>query len=103
MRRSRFEENRSFYLAVGRRISERRTGRMSQAVLASKTKLTRTAIVNIEKGRQQILLHTLVDIAAALHVSPIELIPETNNIEVFLRDKPRTALDWIKSSTARAK
>jgi transcriptional regulator with XRE-family HTH domain len=88
-------------LAVGRRIAARRAGRITQELLASKASLTRTSIINIEKGRQQILLHTLVDIANALQVSPIELIPETDSIESLLRDKPQKALDWIKGSTAR--
>jgi transcriptional regulator with XRE-family HTH domain len=95
VRRSRFENNREFYAAVGRRIAARRNGRLTQEALATKTSLTRTSIINIEKGRQQILLHTLVDIANALQVSPIELIPETDSIENMLRDKPQKALDWI--------
>ena len=103
MRRPRFENNREFYAAVGRKIAARRNGRLTQEALASKTSLTRTSIINIEKGRQQILLHTLVDIATALQVSPVELIPETDNIETLLRDKPQKAVEWIKSSTARSR
>ena len=103
MRRPRFEGNRSFYLAVGQRIASRRNGRMTQEALAGKASLTRTSIINIEKGRQQILLHTLVDIANALQVSPIELIPETDSLDALLRDKPQKALDWIKASTTRSK
>jgi len=102
MRRPRFAENRNFYLAVGRRIAARRDGRVTQEALALKAKLTRTSIINIEKGRQQILLHTLVDIANALQVSPIELIPEIDSIDTLLRDRPQKAVDWIKAST-RAK
>jgi transcriptional regulator with XRE-family HTH domain len=78
-------------------------GRITQEQLANKASLTRTSIINIEKGRQQILLHTLVDIANALQVSPIELIPETDSIEALLRDKPQKGLDWIRESTARSK
>jgi transcriptional regulator with XRE-family HTH domain len=103
MRRARLEENRNFYQAVGRRIALRRAGRLTQEALAAKASLTRTSIINIEKGRQQILLHTLVDIATALQVSPIELIPEVDSMDTFLRDKPQKALDWIKASTAKAK
>lgn len=103
MRRPRFEENRRFYAAVGQRIANRRDGRMTQEMLAARAKLTRTSIINIEKGRQQILLHTLVDIATALNVAPVELIPEIDSIDAMLRDKPQKAVDWVKSSTARAK
>ena len=76
---------------------------MTQEALATKTKLTRTSIINIEKGRQQLLLHTLLDIATALQVSPIELIPEQESIETVLRDRPQSGVDWIKSSAMRAK
>ena len=105
MRRPRFEENRGFYSAVGRRIAERRNaerpnGRMTQKALAAKARLTRTSIINIEKGRQQILLHTLVDIANALQISPVELIPELESIDTLLRDKSQKGREWIKASTA---
>jgi transcriptional regulator with XRE-family HTH domain len=101
VRRARFEKNRDFYLAVGSRIAARRAGRITQEALASRASLTRTSIINIEKGRQQILLHTLVDIANALQVSPIELIPEMESIDNLLRDKPQKALEWIKGSASR--
>jgi transcriptional regulator with XRE-family HTH domain len=103
MRRPRYEENRDFYTAVGRRIAKARSGRLTQEALAKKTALTRTSIVNIEKGRQQILLHTLVDIAQALHIPVIELIPESDGFEALLRDKPRKGVEWIRSSTTDPK
>lgn len=103
MRRARFAANRSFYVAVGARIAAKRNGRLTQEALGAKTGLTRTSIINIEKGRQQVLLHTLIDIANALQISPVELIPEVENIETVLRDKSQKALEWIKSSTARSK
>lgn len=101
MRRARFEGNRDFYAAVGRQIAKARRGRLTQEALAKRTALTRTSIINIEKGRQQILLHTLVGIAQALRVPVIELIPEADSIETFLRDKPQKAADWIRSSTSK--
>jgi transcriptional regulator with XRE-family HTH domain len=76
---------------------------MTQEALAKKVSLTRTSIINIEKGRQQILLHNLVEIARALQVSPAELIPHEDNIEVLLRDKPKKGRDWIMSSAIRSK
>jgi transcriptional regulator with XRE-family HTH domain len=99
MRRPRFGENRDFYAAVGRRISKARAGSLTQEALAKKTALTRTSIINIEKGRQQILLHTLVGIAQALRVPLTDLIPDTESLETLLRDKPRKGVDWIRSST----
>jgi transcriptional regulator with XRE-family HTH domain len=99
MRRPRFDANRKFYAAIGGRIAKARTGRMTQEALAGKTSLTRTSIINIEKGRQQILVHTLVDIAQVLHVPLTELIPDTDSVEALLRDKTQKGVDWVKSST----
>jgi DNA-binding XRE family transcriptional regulator len=104
MKRRRFEENREFYAAVGQRIAKARIGQLTQEALAKKATLTRTSIVNIEKGRQQILLHTLVDIAQALKMPVAELIPDIDpNIEMMLRDKPAEGLEWIKSATTKIK
>lgn len=103
MRRPRFDENRRFYAAVGRLIAKTRTGLLTQEALARKAALTRTSIINIEKGRQQILLHTLVDIARALDVSVTDLLPDIDNLEITLRDKSQKGVDWIKSSTGALK
>lgn len=103
MRRPRFDGNRSFYAAVGRQIAKIRAGRLTQEALATKASLTRTSIINIEKGRQQILLHTLVDISRALQVSVSDLIPNTEDLEIALRDKPQRGVEWIKSSTKELK
>jgi transcriptional regulator with XRE-family HTH domain len=102
MRRARFEENREFYAAVGQRIAKLRTGRLTQEALAKKTGLTRTSIINIEKGRQQILLHTLIDVSRALQVPMGDLIPEMNDLEMMLRDKPQTAVDWIRMAASNS-
>jgi transcriptional regulator with XRE-family HTH domain len=76
---------------------------MTQEGLADKVSLTRTSIINIEKGRQQILLHNLVDIARALQVPPAELIPHEQSIEALLRDKPKKGRDWIMNSVTELK
>lgn len=99
MRRPRFDGNRKFYAAVGARIAKARAGRMTQDALASKTSLTRTSIINIEKGRQQILVHTLVDISQALQVPMTDLVPDMDDVEMLLRDKTRKGVAWVKSST----
>ncbi len=103
MRRPRFEENREFYVAVGRRIAKARAGSVTQETLAKKTSLTRTSIINIEKGRQQILLHTLVGIAQVLRVPLTDLIPDSDSLETLLRDKTRKGVAWIRSSTSDLK
>lgn len=100
MRHSSLQKNRDFYAAVGQQIAKTRVGRLTQEALGKKAGLTRTSIINIEKGRQQILLHTLVDIARALQVPVSALIPDLTNLEMMMRDKPQKALEWIKSAAA---
>jgi transcriptional regulator with XRE-family HTH domain len=66
----------SFYLGLGNLIRKERKGKeMNQDQLAKSANLNRVSIVNIENGKQRILLHTLVDIAQALGVTPEQLIP----------------------------
>ena len=61
---------------------------LTQAELAEKVKISRTSVTNIECGRQQVVLHQLLDFADALGVEPSELIPETNsNVPVDLIDR----------------
>ena len=65
-----------FYAEVGRRIRKCREDRkMSQAHLAERTGFKRTSISNVEKGRQQILVHTLCVFAQALEVPVADLMP----------------------------
>lgn len=67
----------AFYEEVGQRIYKYRDERgMTQEELASHVSLARTSITNIEKGRQKLLIHTLVDIANALDKSPLDFLPE---------------------------
>lgn len=95
--------DKSFYEAVGRRIREARKGKITQEALASLVSLTRTSIVNIEQGRQQLFVHTLVDIARALQVPIADLIPVTNgtsgeDLPVMLQGQPRKVQEWITSA-----
>ena len=63
------------YRMLGIKMEQVRTTLgMTQAELGEKCGLGRTSIVNIEKGRQRILLHDIEAIAAALHVSPKHLL-----------------------------
>jgi DNA-binding XRE family transcriptional regulator len=64
------------YGHVGRAIARYRADAgLSQAALAAAIGLARTSITNIEKGRQKMLVHTLVDIAASLSVPVESLLP----------------------------
>jgi DNA-binding XRE family transcriptional regulator len=47
----------------------------TQEALAHMVGMKRTSLTNIEKGRQKLLLHTIIDLAEALEVSPTELLP----------------------------
>lgn len=91
--------NQAFYQELGRRIKEARTkGRLTQEVLANKVSLTRTTVTNIEKGRQQLLVHTLVDIAEVLQVTPESLLPEpqSSSIDKLLTVETPQAQEWIR-------
>lgn len=92
------------YGEVGRRIKRTREKRgLTQEALASLIPLTRTSITNIEKGRQRIMVHTLLDLAAALRVSPSALLPSAPRkdsgepLEELLQQRPRKERDWIRA------
>jgi transcriptional regulator with XRE-family HTH domain len=69
--------NEAFYRKVGERIRARRQERgVSQEGLARAIGLKRPSLSNIEKGRQNILLHMFCDIADTLNTSVSELLPE---------------------------
>jgi DNA-binding XRE family transcriptional regulator len=67
----------SLYLAFGNliRLNRERTPAMTQERLGRLVGLSRTSIVNIEKGRQHIALHQLFIFASALKVRPEVLLP----------------------------
>lgn len=75
------------YETVGERIASARaaTG-VSQAKLAQVVGVTRASIVNIERGRQRAPLHLLWQIAAALKIDMVSLIPIER--ELAARDAP---------------
>ena len=66
-----------FYKKVGEAIRAKRKERgLSQEGLAKAVGLKRPSMSNIEKGRQNILLHTFYDIADTLNASPNALLPD---------------------------
>lgn len=68
-------KHRLLYRSLGHRIRNLRTEcGITQEDLAHAVHLTRTSLTNIEGGRQKLLIHTLVDIATALKVSPAEIL-----------------------------
>jgi len=90
------------YQEIGRRIFAARDEKgITQEQLASRIGLKRTSITNIEKGRQQVLVHMLIKIAEALAVELPTLIPKTamNKEDQMHTDKyPRKSIDWVKAT-----
>jgi len=89
------------YRVVGERIrNERKRQNITQDELATEIGLTRTSITNVEKGRQKILLHTLVQIAAYLGTSPERLLSTDDaNAEIQLPDNLSAPVrNWIMHS-----
>lgn len=65
----------NFNEELGRRIRAAREGKLTQAALAAQVGLSRTAITNIECGRQRLLVDQLVEIAGAIGIPAAELLP----------------------------
>lgn len=84
------EEEAGYYRELGQRIQRARIAKgLTQEGLASAVGLTRTSVVNIEKGRQKVLAHTLVRLARSLHVGIENLARDAGDdgkIEELLRD-----------------
>jgi len=95
------KSQRELYETVGRRVREtRKASKLTQEELASRVSMTRTSVTNIEKGRQKILLHTLFELAAAMKVSVVRLIPEHNENHPPIEQKLANGLskaekEWI--------
>jgi transcriptional regulator with XRE-family HTH domain len=67
----------SFYTEVGRRVRRaREAAGLTQDTLATRVALSRTSVTNIESGRQKMMLHSLWDLAAALGIEPVALLPD---------------------------
>lgn len=75
------EEGAALYAAIGRAIREARHDReMTQEQVANAIGLRRTSIVNIEAGRQRLPLDTLYDIADALNIQAVSLLPRNEDV-----------------------
>ncbi|MXW19489.1 MAG: helix-turn-helix transcriptional regulator [Gammaproteobacteria bacterium] len=98
------------YEEFGRRLRDLRLGRskpMTQAGLGSLVGLSRTSITNIEMGRQQVSLHHLYRIAAALGIEPDQLLPAHSSQDVkelareLLSDKEPGLAEWTDALEIR--
>jgi transcriptional regulator with XRE-family HTH domain len=98
----------ALYREVGSRIREQRQRlEMTQLRLADEVRFTRASIANIELGRQKLLLHTLVDIAAALDIAPAKLIPRGQSpraadIEELAESYAGVGHEWVKKIARRS-
>jgi transcriptional regulator with XRE-family HTH domain len=64
------------YKQIGAVIKARRkTLRLKQEELASLLRISRGSLANIETGRQNVLVHQLYKFAAALKLTPFDLLP----------------------------
>lgn len=85
------------YKLIGERVSEfRKANKTSQDELSKKANVGRTTISNIESGKQQVSIHTLLQIAEALNLEIHSLIPlysEVKNEMVPQYDKVSEILD----------
>lgn len=64
------------YRIFGSRLRELRDEKgVTQEQLAKRVDLSRTSITNIEKGRQRVMLHQLVELAEALESDVSDLMP----------------------------
>ena len=93
------------YEEIGRRIFEARDKKgLTQAQLAKKIDLKRTSITNIEKGRQQLLVHMLIKIAEALDVEIGSLIPAepgAGEDQMHTDRYPTKSIDWVRAALNR--
>ena len=105
------EKQDKFYLELGRRIRKARLhSRLTQEQLANSLSLNRTSITNIEKGKQKILAHTLIDLAEVLRVPINDLIPtslqrsEVNRISNLLdKDSSPAERKFFEAALSKAK
>lgn len=96
-----------FYEQFGLRVRSARLDMgLNQEALGHRVGLQRSSISNIEKGRQRIQLHMLLEFATALEVPPTALLPERITVVDPLRQVPAEARpfvqDVLKSARARA-
>jgi transcriptional regulator with XRE-family HTH domain len=73
------------YLLIGKLVADARKSRipaLTQHQLAELTGggITRSALANIERGRQRIAIHQLYHIAKALQLEPSDLLPPPERV-----------------------
>ena len=90
----------TFFGSRVRALRERR--QVTQEELGRRVDLSRTSITNIEKGRQRVLLHQIVDLANALDAKPSELLPVSAASEKPLRADVAELVESLKNEPSRS-
>jgi transcriptional regulator with XRE-family HTH domain len=104
MARSESMDEARLNLEFGSRLRERRQeAGMSQETLAETAGLSRTSVVNIEKGRQGVSLGTLYRLANALACDCADLLPPPPEGQAIPEiDLPRIAIGDERADSRRA-
>ncbi|MFI7435772.1 helix-turn-helix domain-containing protein [Micromonospora haikouensis] len=95
------------YSDLGERIAGlRRAARLTQREVAERAGMGRPTLANIERGRQRVLYHQLLDLASVLGVDPRELLPAPavpSPVLDHLDDlqAPQRVVDWVRRGIAR--
>jgi transcriptional regulator with XRE-family HTH domain len=96
-----------FYEQFGQRVrSARLELGLNQEELGHRVGLERSSISNVEKGRQRVQLHMLLEFATALGVPPAELLPDpaaTDPLRLVPAGTRPFVQDVLKTARARAR
>ena len=101
------EQEYYYQLGLNILVARKATG-ISQEMLANKLGVSRTTMVNIEKGRHRTLIHVLVEISEALNVKLESLLPSRTMVmkgdKVVSATLPKiiTDKDKVDSQTEQA-
>jgi transcriptional regulator with XRE-family HTH domain len=92
-----------FWLVAGAVRAARIQHGMNQQALGHRVGLNRSSISNVEKGRQRVQLHMLLEFAAALDVQPDELLPDIKAVSDPLNRVPTETRPVVQDVLKRAR
>ena len=102
------KSRRELYELVGRNVKKARQAlNLTQEELALRVNMTRTSVTNIEKGRQKLLLHTLCDLALAMKVPVVQLMPDLQTdqpkiTQIFTPGLSEVEREWIVGAVSNS-
>jgi transcriptional regulator with XRE-family HTH domain len=88
----------AFYAALGLAIQKaRKAKRITQLRLSRAVNLSRTSITNIERGRQPVPVHLLVQLAHALGLTAADLLPKEDlpTVPESVKKLPAAQQEWV--------